>query len=59
MKILDILVDKQLVASKSEGRRLLYMNGVKVNNEIINDECFQINEPCEIKVGRQKRINIQ
>lgn len=59
MKILDILVDKQLVTSKSEGRRLLCMNSVKVNDEIINDECFQIKEPCEIKVGRQKRINIQ
>lgn len=35
--IIDLLVKTALVSSKSEGRRLIEQNGIKINNEKIND----------------------
>ena len=59
MKILDVLINNKLIASRSEGRRLLLTNIIKVNDKIIDDENYFINLPCDIKIGEKKHITIQ
>ena len=38
VKILDFLSDNKIMTSKSEARRLMQNNGLKINNELLNDE---------------------
>ena len=38
IKILDFLSDNKIMTSKSEARRLMQNNGLKINNELLNDE---------------------
>ena len=38
IKILDLLVDNKIVSSKSEARRSIKGNGIRINNIILSDE---------------------
>lgn len=42
MDILTLLLDTDLITSKSEGRRLIQQGGIYVENERVNDFIFQI-----------------
>ncbi|MBG0783975.1 MAG: tyrosine--tRNA ligase [Anaerolineaceae bacterium] len=55
--LLDVLVDSGLVSSKSEGRRMLQQNGVKVDGETVTDPFIVLSLPAVVQVGKRKFIN--
>jgi tyrosyl-tRNA synthetase len=55
--LLDVLVDSGLVSSKSEGRRMLQQNGVKVDGETATDPFIVLSLPAVVQVGKRKFIN--
>jgi tyrosyl-tRNA synthetase len=55
--LLDVLVDSGLVSSKSEGRRMLQQNGVKVDGETATDPFIILSLPAVVQVGKRKFIN--
>src|SRR5574344_1109127 len=42
--VLDLLVDTNIISSKSEARRLIEQNGISINNEKVSDPNMLINE---------------
>ena len=58
--LVDLLNEHQLVQSKTEGRRLINQNAVKVNGQLCNDIQFRILPEQEyiIKVGKRRFIKI-
>ncbi len=56
-KVIDVLVDKGLIASKSEARRLVEQGGIKKNDKAI-DSIDAIAEPGIYKVGKRKFLKI-
>jgi tyrosyl-tRNA synthetase len=42
LSLVDLLIEANLASSKSEARRLIQQNGIKVENEIINDPSKEI-----------------
>ncbi len=65
LNILDIVILSKLETSKSEVRRLIKGNGVKINNEVISDEkkiisleFFQDNF-IKLSLGKKRHIRIQ
>jgi len=61
VKLLDFLLDKGLIASKGEGKRLIKQSGIKVNDSPIDEINFEIkaNEFLTIKVGKRKFIRVE
>ena len=61
VKLLDFLLDKGLIASKGEGKRLIKQSGIKVNDSAIDEINFEIkaNESLTIKVGKRKFIRVE
>ena len=61
VKLLDFLLDKGLIASKGEGKRLIKQSGIKVNDSPIDEISFEIkaNESLTIKVGKRKFIRVE
>jgi tyrosyl-tRNA synthetase len=60
--LVELMVKTELAPSKSEARRLIEQNGVKVNGETVNDVSFEIKrtEKMVVQVGKRKfaRVNI-
>lgn len=56
--IVEVLVETKLVASKSEAKRVLAQNGVKVNDQIAN-ESTKVSGNSIIQVGKRKFIKIK
>ena len=54
--LLEVLVDSGLVQSKSEGRRLIKQNGVKVDGETVSDPFMVLSLPAVVQVGKRKFI---
>ena len=44
MNILDVVIQTKLANSKGEIRRMIKNNGLRINNEIINEETKIINQ---------------
>ena len=61
VKLLDFLLDKDLITSKGEGKRLIKQSGIKVNDSPIDEINFEIkaNESLTIKVGKRKFIRVE
>ena len=61
VKLLDFLLDKGLITSKGEGKRLIKQSGIKVNDLPIDEINFEIkaNESLTIKVGKRKFIRVE
>ncbi len=65
MSIIDLIVLSKFEKSKSEIRRLIKGNAVKVNNEIISNDTFQISENLfknnflKLSVGKKKHLKIE
>jgi tyrosyl-tRNA synthetase len=63
--IIDIILLSKLESSKSEIRRLIKGNGVKINNEIITDEKFVLNKNLidqkfiKLSIGKKRHIKIE
>ena len=60
MKLCDILVEVKFATSKSEARRMIQGNGVKVNLEVINDinADLKLSENPVIQFGKNKFVKI-
>ena len=60
MSVLDVLVKSQLVKSKSEARRLIKQNGVRLEDEILADEQAQIalDAPRVLRVGKRRFVRL-
>jgi tyrosyl-tRNA synthetase len=56
-KIIDILVKNKIVASKSEGRRLLLQGGITMEGEKITDEEWVVKSGV-VKVGKRRFLRI-
>ena len=65
ISIIDLIVLSKFEKSKSEIRRLIKGNAVKVNNEIIGNDTFQINENLfkdnflKLSVGKKRHLKIE
>ena len=59
--LLDLLIEESLIASKSEGKRLLSQNAVKINGQVCNDINLivsQSEEELVIKVGKRRFLKV-
>ena len=56
-KLLDVLATAKIIASKSEGRRLITQNGLTLNDNKVSDVDYILTEndfPAVIRVGKKK-----
>jgi len=65
INIIDLIILSKIENSKSEIRRLIKGKGVRINNEIINDEKFLINNKSfgqnnflKLSIGKKKHVKI-
>ena len=59
--LLDLLIEESLIASKSEGKRLLSQNAVKINGQVCNDINLIVSQSQEelvIKVGERRFLKV-
>lgn len=56
--IIDIIVKAELIASKSEVRRLIKQGGVKLNGRVVEDFHLTLKSSDIIKVGKAKFVKI-
>ena len=59
-ELLDILVERKILKTKSEGRRLIEQNGMSLNDVKIKDVKFTLNDNTLglLKLGKKKFYNI-
>jgi tyrosyl-tRNA synthetase len=60
VRILDVLTDTGLASSKSEARRLISQNGVRLDDELVEDETLEvtIEEPRILQVGKRRFVRL-
>jgi tyrosyl-tRNA synthetase len=60
-KLLDLLSNNKLVASKAEARRLMEQGGVKVDDEVIKNwqAEIEVKGGMVIQVGKRKFVKIE
>jgi tyrosyl-tRNA synthetase len=56
--LLEVLVTSGIVASKSEGRRLIQQNGVRLDGQTLSDPNAGIPHPGVLQAGKRRFINI-
>lgn len=56
--LLDVLVNSGLVQSKSQARRLVEQNGVKVAGEVISDPHLMLEPPVILQVGKRRFVKV-
>lgn len=56
--VLDILVNAQLVKSKSEGRRLIEQKGVRLDGQVLTDPNAPIPHPGVLQVGKRQFLKV-
>jgi tyrosyl-tRNA synthetase len=56
--VLDVLIENGLVASKSEGRRMLQQNGVRLDGETLNDAAQVFPHPGVLQVGKRRYLRV-
>ena len=66
LKITDLVIQSNIITSKSEVRRLIKGNGIKLNNQVINDENFHIKKEIFIKekniklsIGKKRHLKVE
>ena len=65
INIIDLVILSKLEDSKSEVRRLIKGNAIKIDNKIINDEKFILNESyfnnnyLKLSIGKKRHIKIK
>ena len=59
-KLIDILLEIKASSSKSEAKKLIQGNAVKVNQQVVSDVFYGFNKPCEfqLSVGKKKFFKI-
>jgi tyrosyl-tRNA synthetase len=56
--LLEILVDSGLVRSKSQARRLIQQNGVKIEGEPVTDPYLTLSPPVVVQVGKRRFVKV-
>ena len=56
--VLDVLVASQMVSSKSEGRRLISQNGVRLDGESLGDANQTFPHPGILQVGKRRFLKV-
>jgi len=56
--LLEVLVDSGLVKSKSQARRLMQQNGVKIEGEPVSDPYQVLEPPVIVQVGKRRFVKI-
>ena len=65
MNIIDLVILAKFEKSKSEVRRLIKGKAIKINNQIVEDEKFQITDKIfndnyiKLSIGKKRHIKIQ
>ena len=65
LTIVDLIILSKLEKSKSEIRRLIKGSGVKINNQVINDEKLIIseklfeNDKMKLSLGKKRHIKVE
>ena len=65
ISIIDLVILSKLESSKSEIRRLIKGNGIKINNQVINNEKLIINKDLfennliKLSLGKKKHIKVE
>ena len=65
INIIDLIILSKLENSKSEIRRLIKGNGIRINNQIINDERLIINKDLfqknliKLSLGKKRHIKVK
>ena len=65
LNIVDLIILSKLEKSKSEIRRLIKGSGVRINNQIINDEKLIISEKLfedktiKLSLGKKRHIKVE
>ena len=65
LTIVDLIILSKLEKSKSEIRRLIKGSGVKINNQVINDdkliisEKFFKNNTIKLSLGKKRHIKVE
>ncbi len=57
--VLDVLVAAELVKSKSEGRRLIEQNGVRLDGETLEDPNAEFPGPGVLQVGKRRFVCVE
>jgi tyrosyl-tRNA synthetase len=57
--VLDVLMEGNLVKSKSEGRRLLEQNGVRLDKEPLKDPNQPFPHPGVLQAGKRRFLRVQ
>ncbi|MGD0613531.1 MAG: tyrosine--tRNA ligase [Anaerolineales bacterium] len=57
--LLDVLVATGLVATKSEGRRMLEQRGVRLNGEVCSDGQAAVSHPGVLQVGKRRYVRVR
>lgn len=62
-KLKDLLVEVNLVESKSEAARIIRQGGVSVNHQVVDNEHYELSvhagEKYQIKVGKRKFVDLE
>jgi len=56
--VLDVLVAAKLVSSKSDGRRLIDQNGVRLDGETLSDPNQEFPHPGVLQVGKRRYLKV-
>ena len=56
--VLEVLLEGKLVASNSEGRRMLEQNGVRLDGETLNDGGQPFPHPGVLQVGKRRFLRV-
>lgn len=56
--VITVLVENGICKSNGEARRLIYGNGVKVDNIIVKED-FIFTKNCQLTIGKKKKISIK
>ena len=65
INIVDLILMSKMENSKSEIRRLIKSNGIRINNKTITDDKFLINEMfnkdnfLKISIGKKRHLKIK
>jgi len=65
INIIDLIIFSKLESSKSEIRRLIKGNAIKINNKIVEDEKFIIDQKLfdknyfKLSIGKKRHLKIQ
>ena len=57
--LLDVLVDSGLVKSKSQVRRLVDQNGIKIDGETVSDPYLVLEPPVVVQVGKRRFLKVE